>query len=750
MRERILKIEIIFLFSLCLLSTLCFYFQETLPDHFLSISSEHSDINFLTYGLTSALVGIEYFSGIWLVFPCIFFFMIYGLFFTERTHRLDTVLILPLFSFFLMLAHLFFPVMLGQGLSTLIQSHIPWPYPWALLILSLALILFGCFRASLFKQIHSLWIKLGPPPSSAPKSSLSESHHTIRQFGKLLFHRPKKAPVQSPGANQIQKENQENEGQGQEEKREREPMGPSPIAKRSPFKRIDYLTPKELAACLFDKDDESEIGPREEYFHELTEKIEDKLSEFNVDAKIIHILKGPVVDTFELELGEGVRVAKVTSLSEDLSLALSGSPLRIIYPMEGKTTVGVEVPRNPRKTIFLYELLGSKEFQQGYQNIPLAMGKNSFGDPCIVDLTKMPHMLVAGATGAGKSVFINTLLLSILVKMPPEKLKLILIDPKQLELSLYASLPHLVMPVITDPSRAVASLMWAVDEMERRYTLLSKLGVRSIDAFNKKVKEVSSETLSTIADLYEGMENTGYELPYLVIIIDEFADLVLVKNGKAIESYICRLAAKARACGIHLVIATQRPSVDVITGLIKANFPTRISFRVSAGQDSRTILNTIGAEKLLGKGDMLYKHGIEMRRLHAAFVNEDKICELIDKISTDNPPFLTKAINYLNSKTSPQEEKASNVSVPQDGTSDPLYKKALQMVFEHRLASASLIQRRFKIGYNRAANLIEAMETNGVVGPSQGAKPREVLLESLEDFEPSEQKREKGNVHPSQ
>ena len=352
-----------------------------------------------------------------------------------------------------------------------------------------------------------------------------------------------------------------------------------------------------------------------------------------------------MVDTFELELGEGVRVARVTAVAQDLSLTLSGVPLRMIYPMEGKTTVGIEVPRNPRKVVLLHEILNSKNFQKGPQNIPLAMGKNSFGDSYVVDLTKMPHMLVAGATGAGKSVFINTLLVSMLIKVPAEKLKLILIDPKQLELALYRNLPHLAMPVITDPSQAAIALAWVVEEMERRYSILSKLEVRSIDAFNAKIKTVTDEqVLAKLSLLYEdSAQKTHYELPYLVVVIDEFADLVLVKNGKAIENNICRLAAKARACGIHLIIATQRPSVDVITGLIKANFPTRVSFRVTAGQDSRTILNAIGAENLLGKGDMLYKHGIEMRRLHAAYVSDEQISLLVDKVSPSGPRFLQSA-----------------------------------------------------------------------------------------------------------
>lgn len=360
--------------------------------------------------------------------------------------------------------------------------------------------------------------------------------------------------------------------------------------------------------------------PEDKYFHDIIFKIQAKLGEFKIQGQIINVLKGPVVDTFEWELGPGEKVSRLTSIAEDLSLALSGSPIRMVYPMKGRTTVGIEVPRNPRDFIFLDEIIGSKDFTNTSHQLPLAMGKDAFGEPVVVDLAAMPHMLVAGSTGAGKSVFINSVLVSLLIKKSPNQMKLILIDPKQLELALYARLPHLIMPVITEAKTAATALLWACQEMERRYSIMSEFGVRNIEGFNHKLKSAARPALDKISKFYEFATEDTYELPYIVVIVDEFADLILTQKGKEIETHICRLAAKARAAGIHLMLATQRPSVDVITGLIKSNFPTRVSFRVTSSTDSRTILNAMGAEKLLGKGDMLYKQGVDTTRIHSAIL----------------------------------------------------------------------------------------------------------------------------------
>jgi DNA segregation ATPase FtsK/SpoIIIE, S-DNA-T family len=471
--------------------------------------------------------------------------------------------------------------------------------------------------------------------------------------------------------------------------------------------------------------------PGNDYFQGIINRIEDKLLEFKIDGKIINILKGPVVDTFELELGSGVKVSKVTSSVEDLSLALYGAPIRIVYPMKGRTTVGIEVPRNPREVIYLDELLNTKEFKNSTDRLPLAMGKDAFGLPFIVDLVGMPHMLVAGATGAGKSVFINTILVSLLVKKTPEEMRLILIDPKQLELALYATLPHLIMPVVTDAKRASLSLLWAVDEMERRYSILKEIGVRNIDGYNDKLSN-DPRCIGKIQHLFKD-EQTTYKLPYLVIIVDEFADLILTKAGKEIENNICRLAAKARAAGIHLIIATQRPSVDVITGLIKSNFPTRVSFRVTTSIDSRTILNSVGAERLLGKGDMLYKHGVETSRVHSSYVDEVEIEKLTYSLAQFETGFDEEVIEFLENGGEKEKDPysfGSHLPVLKGHAEDDLFGQAVEIVTECRSASASMLQRRLKVGYNRAANLVELMEEKGIVGPAQGSKPRKVLISS--------------------
>lgn len=471
--------------------------------------------------------------------------------------------------------------------------------------------------------------------------------------------------------------------------------------------------------------------PDAEYFEQIISLLEAKLEEFKIEGSIVNVLKGPVVDTFEFRPGAGVKVSKITNVSEDLSLALYGVPIRIVPSMMGKDTIGIEVPRDPREIIYLDEVLNSKDFENSKYSLPIAMGKNAFGDSFVIDLAACPHMLVAGATGAGKSVFINALLVSLLVKKSPKKMKLILIDPKQLELALYAKLPHLVMPVITDAKTASISLLWAVQEMERRYSILKEFGVRNISGFNEKLKVADPSMLANIHQYYEDQGAEDYELPYLVIIVDEFADLILTKAGKEIEQNIARLAAKARAAGIHLVLATQRPSVDVITGVIKSNFPTRVSFRVTSQTDSRTILDKIGAERLLGKGDMLYKAGINTQRVHSSFVHESEIEALASKLEGLPQEFNQHAIDFLESGGEVETDEytyGSHISSSDEKSDDAMYGEALKIVIESRSASASMLQRRLRIGYNRAANLVEEMERRGVVGPAQGSKPRKVLM----------------------
>jgi len=502
-------------------------------------------------------------------------------------------------------------------------------------------------------------------------------------------------------------------------------------------RRDSFFKSEDLIKTLQQVDPNPVRNPNQSYFEDIISCLEEKLNEFRVDGKIINVLKGPVVDTFELDLGPGVRVSKVTTIQDDLSLALSGAPIRIVYPMKGRTTIGIEVPRNPREVILLDEVLRSSIFLKSKMLLPICMGKDAFGEAAVVDLAKMPHMLVAGATGAGKSVFINTLLVSLLVKQSPKRMKLILIDPKQLELAQYARLPHLCLPVVTEPKMASISLLWAVEEMERRYSILKDMGVRNIEGFNDKVAKAGPDDLARIHQYYTDADENGYEIPYIVIVVDEFADLILTKQGKDIEACICRLAAKARAAGIHIVLATQRPSVDVITGLIKNNFPTRVSFRVTSGQDSKTILTKVGAEKLLGMGDMLYKHGIEMQRMHSAYVDENEIDQLVEKLEALPSTYSSAAMGFIEKAEEAEEHEAgffggeSSSSSSKDAS---MFDQAIDVVLTHRQASASMLQRRLRIGYNRAANLVDEMEQKGIIGPAQGSKPREVLISSKEDL----------------
>lgn len=359
-------------------------------------------------------------------------------------------------------------------------------------------------------------------------------------------------------------------------------------------------------------------GLDEQYFARTARSIEEKLKEFRLNVQVINVLKGPVVDTFEVELGDGVKVSSVTNRSDDLSLALMGAPIRLIYPMKDKSTIGMEVPRNPRDVINLDSILESKSFVNSTHQLPIVLGKDTFGDDVINDLASLPHLLIAGTTGAGNSMFINSLIYSLIKSVSSEKLKMILIDPKQLSFMVFKNIPHLLAPIICDPFESKYALNWVIEEMERRNSLFEKYGVKNITKFNQAAKD----------DVKQGLS----ELQRIVIVIDELADLVLSKLGRSIENSIIRISAKARVLGIHLVIATQRPSTDVITGAIKANFPSRVAFRVFTNIDSRVILDGMGAEKLLGKGDMLFKHGIDLQRLHAPYINEDKLEEYIGQL----------------------------------------------------------------------------------------------------------------------
>jgi DNA segregation ATPase FtsK/SpoIIIE, S-DNA-T family len=468
--------------------------------------------------------------------------------------------------------------------------------------------------------------------------------------------------------------------------------------------------------------------------------LEGVLDDFGVKGEIVNVRPGPVVALYELEPAPGIKSSRVIGLADDIARSMSAVSARVAV-VQGRNAIGIELPNQRRDTVYLRELLASEDFGKSNHRLPIALGKTIGGDPVIVDLTRMPHLLVAGTTGSGKSVAINTMILSLLYRMKPERCRLIMVDPKMLELSAYDGIPHLLTPVVTDPKKAVIALKWAVREMEDRYKKMSKVGVRNIDGFNARVAdavvkgEALTRTVQTGFDretgeaIYESEDIPLDELPYIVVVVDEMADLMMVA-GKDIEGAIQRLAQMARAAGIHLIMATQRPSVDVITGTIKANFPTRISFQVTSKIDSRTILGEQGAEQLLGQGDMLYMAGGgRISRVHGPFVSDTEVEKVVAHIKKQGAPEYLHAITEDNEASEDDDE----APLPSPGSMDAeesadYYDRAVNIVLRDRKVSTSYIQRRLSVGYNKAASLVERMEKEGVVSPPNHSGKREILI----------------------
>ncbi|WP_018125228.1 DNA translocase FtsK [Desulfovibrio oxyclinae] len=445
----------------------------------------------------------------------------------------------------------------------------------------------------------------------------------------------------------------------------------------------------------------------------LAERLMACLADFNVQGEVQQVVPGPVVTMFEFKPAPGIKVSKIENLTDDIALALKAMSVRIEAPIPGKDTVGIEIPNDNRETVYLREIFEAPEFEKSNSLLTLALGKDIHGEVKVADLAKMPHLLVAGATGAGKSVGINSFLLSLLYKAGPDQVKLLLVDPKRIELAPYAKLPHLVHPVVTEMNLAKSALEWAVHEMDCRYESMARMGSRNIEGYNAKLAALGD-------DRPEGTEALK-PMPYLVIIIDELADLMMTA-AKDVEQSIVRLAQLARAAGIHMVLATQRPSVDVVTGLIKANFPTRISFSVTSKFDSRTILDNVGAEKLLGRGDMLFKpSGAKLKRMHGAFVDETEIAHVVDFWERRESQEFELDFNEWG------KDSGNGGSFDGADSGDQIYDEAVQFVLEQGKASISLLQRRFRIGFNRAARYIEQMEMDGLLGPQEGSRPRKVI-----------------------
>ncbi|HEY0715836.1 MAG TPA: DNA translocase FtsK, partial [Polyangia bacterium] len=509
--------------------------------------------------------------------------------------------------------------------------------------------------------------------------------------------------------------------------------------------------------------------------YDMAARLEQAMSNYGVKGTVSAINMGPVVTMYEFAPAPGTRTGKIAQLENDLAMALEAQAVRIVAPIPGKAVVGVEVPNKSRQTVYLKEILSDDSFRGAASKLQIALGKDIQGNPVTVNLAKMPHLLVAGTTGSGKSVTVNGMITSLLYNATPEEVRFIMVDPKMLELSIYEGIPHLLLPVVTDPKKANLALRWAVDEMERRYELLSKSGVRDIGSYNakidleskrkdanaaavaeagakaaKKLKVViegpageeelaSEETSGVIAEeLREEISNaaaaaqaeaekpseTPRKLPYIVIVIDEFADLMMVAP-KDVETSVARLAQKARAAGLHVILATQRPSVDVITGLIKANFPSRIALQVAGKMDSRVIIDQTGAESLLGNGDMLFSdRGTKLRRIHGAFLSDDEVHRVVTCLKAQAKPVYDMDI------LKPRDDEDGEGAPPAEKFEDPLYDQAVAIVCETRQASVSFIQRRLQIGYNRSARMVEQMERDGIVGPANGITPREVLAPS--------------------
>ena len=469
--------------------------------------------------------------------------------------------------------------------------------------------------------------------------------------------------------------------------------------------------------------------------------LEKKLLDFGVEGDVVEVKPGPVVTMYEFAPAPGVKVNKIANLQDDLAMALQAVSIRIVAPIPGRGVVGIEIPNKDRETVYLKEIIESDAFRRNGGKLPMALGKDIFGQVVVSDLSRMPHLLVAGSTGSGKSVSINTMILSLLYRATPDDVRLIMIDPKMLELSIYEGIPHLLLPVVTNPKKASLALAWAVREMERRYQLMADKGVRNIDGYNRKLAKEAKEPQKPAPEAPETAEIDQLDLPpvdepveelehghlpYIVLIVDELADLMMVA-GREIEESIARLAQMARAAGIHLILATQRPSVDVITGLIKANFPTRISFKVFSRTDSRTVLDSMGAESLLGMGDMLFlPPGVGyLQRVHGAFVSELEVQRVVEFLARQAQPDYDPSIL----KAPP----AADGQGSEDEDYDDLWDEAVKIVTDSRKASISMLQRHLRVGYNRAARMIERMEREEIVGPADSSgKPREVLARKLD------------------
>ena len=493
------------------------------------------------------------------------------------------------------------------------------------------------------------------------------------------------------------------------------PIKPVAAPKQEEFKFMKTGKGFQLPSITFLDEPEFRIGSADdENLRMQSQLLEKKLEDFGVQGRVIEVAPGPVITTFEYEPAPGVKINKIVTLTDDLALAMRATSIRIVAPIPGKAAIGIEVPNTNRQVVRFKEVIASSAFEKSKSKLTLCLGKDIVGNPVVAELEKMPHLLIAGATGTGKSVALNAMICSLLYKSKPDEVKIIMVDPKRIELSSYDGIPHLITPVVTNPKKATNALFWTVREMERRYELLSEMGARNIKQYNNKVAKAKKPVDKEPPEM----------LPYIVIVIDELADLMML-SSRDVEVALTRLAQMARAAGIHLILATQRPSVDVLTGIIKANFPTRLTFQVSSKTDSRTIIDTVGAENLLGNGDMLFlpPGTAKLQRIHGAYISETELSQINAFLRHQEKPDYDEEVI---------EVSAIEPAESDDNDYDERYDDAVALITKTRQASISMIQRHLRIGYNRAARIIEKMEKEGIVGPSDGAKPRDVLVTSYD------------------
>lgn len=582
------------------------------------------------------------------------------------------------------------------------------------------------FKAALWRFLTSLW-------GSATADRTENAASMLRE--RLEPRMSERAPALAPSAEDGDEEEAEAEEEEEPAPRARKAAKPAP---RASSRKADAFVLPPLAVLAAPKASERH-APSQSVIEENAKSLEGVLQDFGVRGEIVNARPGPVVTLYELEPAPGIKSSRVIGLADDIARSMSATAARVAV-VSGRNAIGIELPNEHREKVYLRELLAAKEYNESVAKLPLCLGKTIGGESVIADLARMPHLLIAGTTGSGKSVAINTMILSLLYRMTPAQCRLIMVDPKMLELSVYDGIPHLLTPVVTDPKKAVVALKWAVREMEERYKKMSKLGVRNIEGYNVRLAEAKAKgerltrTVHTGFDkesgkaIYEEEELDLEPLPFIVVIVDEMADLMMVA-GKDIEGTVQRLAQMARAAGLHVILATQRPSVDVITGTIKANFPTRISFQVTSKIDSRTILGEQGAEQLLGQGDMLHMAGGgRISRVHGPFVSDDEVEKVVRHLKTQGTP------QYLEAVTAEEETEGEDgavfdgTSMGADGAGD-LFSQAVAIVKRDRKASTSYIQRRLQIGYNRAASIMERMELEGIVGQANHAGKREILID---------------------